>query len=68
MSKVTLKMLRAKDNLNQGQAAKLVGVSKETWGNWERGKTTPKMEKAYQIAEIFKVDLDDIIFLPDVAV
>ncbi|WP_070043595.1 helix-turn-helix transcriptional regulator [Streptococcus agalactiae] len=68
MSKLTLKMLRAKHNLKQEDAAKMVGVSKDTWGNWERGKTTPKMETAYHIAETFHVELDDIIFLPDIAV
>lgn len=62
MSKLTLRMLRAKDNLNQRQAAELVGVTKDTWGNWERGNTTPKMEMAYHIAEVFNVKMDDIVF------
>ena len=61
-------MLRAKDNLNQRQAAELVGVAKDTWGNWERGKTTPKIKMAYHIAEVFNVEIDDIIFLTNNAV
>ncbi|MBF0844047.1 helix-turn-helix transcriptional regulator, partial [Streptococcus danieliae] len=36
--------------------------------NWERGRTTPDVITAYKIADFFKVSLDDIIFLEDVAV
>ncbi|WP_242258145.1 helix-turn-helix transcriptional regulator [Streptococcus thoraltensis] len=68
MTKMTLKTLRTTKNLNQKQAAKMLGVSVETWGNWERGDTEPSVSKAYQIASEFNVSIDDIIFLPNIAV
>lgn len=68
MTKMTLKTLRTTKNLNQKQAAKMLGVSVDTWGNWERGDTEPSVSKAYQIASEFNVSIDDIIFLPNVAV
>lgn len=68
MTKMTLKTLRATKNLSQKQAAKKLGVSVDTWGNWERGDTEPSVSKAYQIADEFGVSIDDIIFLPQIAV
>ncbi|HEN0239801.1 TPA: helix-turn-helix transcriptional regulator [Streptococcus agalactiae] len=68
MTKMTLKTLRTTKNLNQKQAAKMLGVSVDTWGNWERGDTEPSVSKAYQIASEFNVSIDDIIFLPNIAV
>ena len=41
MAKFTLKMLRAKANVTQKEAAKMVGVSESTWVNWERQKSFP---------------------------
>ncbi|MEI4354046.1 helix-turn-helix transcriptional regulator [Streptococcus suis] len=61
-------MLRARDNLTQKQAGQLVGVTADTWANWEKGKTTPDVIIAYKIAEYFELSIDDIIFLDNVAV
>ncbi len=66
--KWTLKMLRARDNLTQKQAGQLVGVTADTWANWEKGKTTPDVIIAYKIAEHFELSIDDIIFLDNIAV
>ncbi len=64
----TLKMLRARDNLTQKQAGKLVGVTADTWANWEKGRTTPDVKLAYKIADKFNLSIDDIIFLDNIAV
>ena len=55
-------MLRARDNLTQKQAGQLVGVTADTWANWEKGKTNPDVKTAYKIAEYFGLSIDDIIF------
>ncbi|MDU1714163.1 helix-turn-helix transcriptional regulator [Streptococcus vestibularis] len=68
MQKMTLKTLRTLKNWRQSDAAEAVNVSVDTWGHWERGVTEPSVSKAYQIANVFEVSVDDIIFLPDVAV
>ncbi|WP_258328313.1 helix-turn-helix transcriptional regulator [Lactobacillus melliventris] len=39
--KLTLKSLRANKNMTQVEAAKAIGVGKETWRNYENGKTYP---------------------------
>ena len=36
-----LKALRAKLHRTQAQMAALVGVTKLTWGRWERGECSP---------------------------
>lgn len=68
MQKMTLKTLRTLKNWRQADAAEAIGVSVDTWGNWERGKTEPTVTQAYQIATTFGVSIDDIIFLHDIAV
>lgn len=66
--KMTLKMLRARDNLTQKQAAQMVGVSSETWSNWENAKSFPDIQKLKIIEEKFNIKYDDIIFLTNITV
>lgn len=61
-------MLRARDNLTQKQAGKLVGVSADTWANWENQKTFPDVQKIVEIEKAFGVSYDDIKFLPEITV
>ena len=61
--KYTLKMLRASKNWSQVTAAKEVGVSPDTWGNWERKRSFPDVPHIQKIQKIFNVSYDDIIFL-----
>lgn len=68
MQKMTLKTLRTLKNWRQIDAAQALDVSVDTWRHWERGETEPSVSKAYQIADIFSVSVDDIIFLPKIAV
>lgn len=68
MTLKTLRTLRTLKNWRQSDAAAAVNVSVDTWGHWERGITEPSVSKAYQIASVFDVSVDDIIFLPDIAV
>ncbi|HEL2111399.1 TPA: helix-turn-helix transcriptional regulator [Streptococcus suis] len=42
-------MLRARDNLTQKQAGQLVGVTADTWANWENQKTFPDVQKIIEI-------------------
>lgn len=61
----TLKALRANKNWTQEMSAKEVGVSVETWSNWERAKTYPDVPQIIKIEQVFNVKYDDIIFLPN---
>ena len=58
----TLKMLRAKFDLTQKQAAEKVGVSEATWSNWEASKTFPDAMKIKRIEKEFNISYDNIIF------
>ena len=66
--KYTLKMLRASKNWSQLTASKAIGVSVDTWGNWERKRSYPDVPRIKKIQEVFGVAYDDIIFLQLVTV
>ncbi|WP_288839279.1 helix-turn-helix transcriptional regulator [uncultured Megasphaera sp.] len=59
----TLKALRANKNWSQKEAAKAVGVSLDTWSNWERGKSFPDVPKICKIEKVFNTRYNEIIFL-----
>lgn len=61
---MTLKALRANKNLTQKQAAELIGVSEDTWGNYERCVSFPDVPKIMMIEKAFGVHYNEIIFLP----
>lgn len=60
--------LRGNKKISQKEAADLIGVSVETWSNWENAKTFPNVLKIKRIEEVFGVEYKDIIFLPDITV
>lgn len=63
-TRMTLKMAREIRGLTQENAAKLIGVSTDTLGNYERGKSYPDIPVLRKIEEIYEVPYDKIIFLP----
>lgn len=60
---ITLKAARVNNNLTQKQAADKIGVSKDTVGNWEKGKTFPSADFIKKIEVVYNVRYDDLIFL-----
>ena len=60
---ITLKAARINKDLTQKQAAEKFGVSKDTIGNWERGKSFPSADKIKLIETEYGIPYDDIIFL-----
>lgn len=61
---LTLKEIRERRGLTQIEAAPLIGVSVDTLGNYERGKSYPDIPTLRKIEEIYGVEYKDIIFLP----
>ena len=57
----TLKTAREMKRYTQEEAAKLIGVSVDTLGNYERGKSYPVLRK---IEEVYGVPYARLIFLP----
>ena len=53
---------RVNKQLSQEEAAQLIGISKDSLSNYERGKTAPNVKVAKKMAEVYEVSLDDLIF------
>ena len=64
MPKMTLKMLRVRDNLTQEAAAKALGISPSTLSKWESGKSFPDVLDINKIENLYRINNNDIIFLP----
>ena len=61
---ITLKAARVNKNLNQREAANLIGVSIATLQNYEAGKNFTDVPILKKIEKIYQVSYADIIFLP----
>lgn len=62
--KLTLAALRVNKGLNQEEIAKELGIHKNTWMNWEAGKTFPNIQDLEKIEEYFSVPYKNINFYP----
>ena len=65
MQRMTLKMLRVRDNLTQEVAAKALGISPSTLSKWESGKSFPDVLDINKIENLYHINYNDIIFLPN---
>ncbi len=61
---ISIAAARVNANMTQEDVAKSLKVSKQTVCNWENGKSFPSIIQAKQLSELFKLPLDNIIFLP----
>ena len=62
--KLSLKTAREIKGLKQAEAAALIGISADTLGNYERGKSYPDIPVLRKIEETYGVSYDKLIFLP----
>ena len=53
-----LKLLRKIRGLKQEDVADYVGIKRNTYSNWENGKTEPSLSKLLLLADLFDVSLD----------
>ena len=63
-SRYTLKTARDRMKLTQEEAAKLIGISTDTLGNYERGKSYPDVPVLRKIESVYGVPYEQLIFLP----
>ena len=61
---ISIKGWRSERNLSQRYMAKALGISIPTYEKWERNPELIPIGKCERMAEIFGVDLGDIVFLP----
>lgn len=55
-----MKVLRAERNWTQQDLAKKLGVTRQTISSIEKGKYSLSLKLAFEIAEIFEVELLDV--------
>ena len=61
---ITLRAARMNIPLTQKEAAEHIGVTVDTIGNWELGKSFPDELQIKKIEEVYRVRYDNLIFLP----
>ncbi|MGT2749769.1 helix-turn-helix transcriptional regulator [Streptococcus orisasini] len=60
-----LKELRAREEINQTELAKLAGISRQTVSLIERNEYTPSVVIAMKIAKIFHEPVEDVFRLEE---
>lgn len=60
--KISLRAARVNANLSQEEAAKLIGVSKATLQNYEKGETIPSWDTVDTISRVYNFPASYIIF------
>ena len=63
-SRFTLKTAREMKRYTQEEAAKRIGVSVDTLGNYERGKSYPDIPVLRKIEEVYGIPYEQLSFLP----
>ena len=58
----SIKTLRQEQKLSQDQLAEQLHVTRQAVSNWENGKTQPDVETLTQMAEIFDVSVERLIY------
>lgn len=51
-------------NLTQEELGKKIGLSAKAISAWETGRNEPNMGQAYDMAEIFEIDITDLMVKP----
>jgi putative transcriptional regulator len=54
----------ARGEMTQAQLAERIGVTRQTVIAIEQGRYSPSLEMAFQIAQVFKVPLDEVFQYP----
>lgn len=62
LERMTLKTARNRLGLSQIEASKILGISVDTLGNYERGKSYPDIPVLKKIEELYQVTYDQLIF------
>ena len=62
--RMTLKAIRELRGFTQKEAAQKLGISEDTLGNYERGKSYPDIPMLRKIEELYRISYNQLIFLP----
>lgn len=61
---ITLKAARVNAGLSREDAARKIGVSKDTISKWERGQSFPNTKYIPQIEKAYNLEYKDLSLLP----
>lgn len=61
---LTLKAIRVNKGLSREEASKLIGISVDTLGNYENGKSYPDVPVLKKIEEVYDTEYNKINFFP----
>ncbi len=61
MLKENLIMLRKLNGYSQEQVAEKIDISRQAYAKWESGVTTPDIEKAARLAELYGTTVDGLL-------
>lgn len=61
---MTPKAARINAGMKQKEAAKELGIGRNTLSGYENGTAIPKLDVAIKMAKLYGCSLDDLIFLP----
>ena len=56
-----LKKIRKENNLSQEQLAEKLGVSRQAISKWESEQAYPEMDKILSLANMFNLNIDDLL-------
>ena len=56
-----MKMCRTKAELSQQDVANALGISQFAVSKWERGETTPSIERLKQLADLYNTSIDALV-------
>lgn len=59
---ISLAAARVNARMTQEEAAKKLGISKQTIVNWENGRAEPKTSQARELSKIYNMPLEYIFF------
>ncbi|MDR3238220.1 MAG: helix-turn-helix domain-containing protein [Spirochaetia bacterium] len=61
---MTLEAARINKRFTQVEAAKALGITADTLGRYESGKSYPRVTTIKKIEALYEIEYKDIIFLP----
>ena len=63
---ITLKSARVNIRMTQAEAAKKLGISVDTLGNYERGKSYPDVPIIKRMEDLYGIPYSELIFCPNI--
>lgn len=56
-----IKELRIKNNLTQTELCEIIGINKQTYNNYEKGRTTPPAEIIVRLSYLYEIPTDVLL-------